>query len=364
MKKNLVDVQLLRAIAALGVLIFHIESEILIRETVPAAALFSKAAWVGQAGVDLFFLISGFIMYYVHREDFGRPRSAGRFILRRLVRIVPTYWLLTSVTVLGLVWLPHLFNSRTVDWDWILASYLFIPWRSPAGDISPPVGPGWTLNYEMYFYVIFSIALFLPRQAAIYSISAFFVTAAILGIFKAPDEPVIGLMTSSMLVEFVMGMWLAWAFCKGYELGKKSRWAVFALALVLLAISPALYTSGALQTWWRLVFFGLPAAGLISAILLARASANNGAAESKVEKLFIAIGDSSYALYITHIFTIRIARICFERLYPSMTWPIKFILLFVSAVVVGHLFFILVERPIFRFLKFRVISKKRIAIPA
>jgi exopolysaccharide production protein ExoZ len=151
----------------MAVLFFHVERELFSARPGAFGSLFVDFAWLGQVGVDIFFVISGFIMYFVHRGDFARPGMVKRFFLRRLVRVVPTYWLLTTLTVVGLVLLPGLFNSRTTDWGWITASYLFVPWQSPAGDISPPVGPGWTLNYEMYFYVIFGSLLLMPRRVAL-----------------------------------------------------------------------------------------------------------------------------------------------------------------------------------------------------
>ena len=365
MKKHIDDIQVLRAVAALAVLFFHIEREISSARTGAFSDLFMDAAWLGQVGVDIFFVISGFIMYFVHAGDFARTGMPGRFLLRRVVRVVPTYWLLTTVTVAGLVFLPSLFNSRSPDWSWITASYAFVPWQSPAGDISPPVGPGWTLNYEMYFYLVFAVMLLLPRRVALPVMTAFLLGSAALGLIFTPDLPAVALMTSALLVEFLCGIWIAWAFIRGITLSGGVRLVLGAVAGAVFLVSPALYTSGDLATWWRLPFFGLPAAALMSAVILRPSLQDVERTDGAFGRLMVALGNSSYALYLTHVFTLRIAALVLHRLLPPLPVFVEFTLIFVAAVIVGHLFFLLVERPIYRVLKTWLLTRKtNTAVPA
>lgn len=364
MQKHIDDIQILRALAAMAVLFFHVERELSGGHPALFPTLFVDAAWLGQAGVDIFFVISGFIMYFVHRGDFDRPGMARRFLLRRLVRIVPTYWLLTTLTVAGLVLLPGLFNSRSVDWPWITASYLFIPWQSPAGDISPPVGPGWTLNYEMYFYVVFATLLLFPRRWALLVMTAFMLGSVLLGLILQPDLPVLRMMSSALLIEFLCGIWIAWAFTRGMILGANTRIGVVGAALAVFAASPALYTNGDLATWWRLPFFGLPAAALMAVLMLRPGLQGPGRASGSLSRVFVSLGDSSYALYLTHVFTLRIAELMLSRLLPPLPAVLDFALLFLAAVVVGHLFFLFVERPLYRSLKERLLPRKASEVSA
>lgn len=355
MQKHLDDIQILRAVAAIAVLFFHVERELSRGHPSLFTPLFVNSAWLGQAGVDIFFVISGFIMYFVHHRDFARPGMAPRFLLRRLVRVLPTYWLLTTLTVAGLALLPGLFNSRLIDWEWIVASYLFIPWQSPAGDISPPVGPGWTLNYEMYFYVVFATLLLFPRRMAILAITGFMLASVLLGLILQPDLPILRMMTSALLIEFQFGIWIACAFARGMTLGNYTRIALGGAALAVFAAAPALYTNGDLATWWRLPFFGLPAAALMAVVVLRPGLQAPARALSRV---FVALGDSSYALYLTHVFTLRIVDVMLTRLLPPLPVAVDFVLLFLAAVMVGHLFFLLIERPLYQGLKIRLLSRK------
>ena len=365
MLKRIDDIQILRALAAMAVLFFHVEREIFTTTDTGLGRLFADVAWLGQVGVDIFFVISGFIMFFVHHCDFARPQAPRRFFLRRLDRIVPAYWLLTTVTVAGLILLPGLFNSRSLDWPWIAASYLFIPWSGPGGAVAPPLGPGWTLNYEMYFYVIFAALLLLPRRVALPAITAFMVASAGVGLIFAPSHPVLALMTSAMLIEFLCGIWLAWAFLNNITLSTALRAGLLAVAAAVFAVSPTLYTSGDLSTWWRLAFFGLPSAALMAVILL-RSGLIHAPEQSEgwLHRLFVKLGNSSYALYLTHVFTLRIVGVVLHRLAPTLPPAIGFVLLFAVAVVVSRLFFVLVERPLYRFLRARLGRASGAQVPA
>src|ERR1700730_5517211 len=139
-------VQVLRAAAATLVVVFHIGRMIEIKTGLDIGS------WThaGPAGVDLFFVISGFIMVYTMPKDF----SAWRFLLRRIIRIAPLYWILT-IAYLALVILTARRHIPTTD---IVASFFFLPARDENGMIYPPIGQGWTLAYEMFFYVALACA--------------------------------------------------------------------------------------------------------------------------------------------------------------------------------------------------------------
>ena len=156
------SIQILRGMAALFVVFFHV-SEMLLQYT-DRQGIFCRFAslWhTGAAGVDLFFIISGFVMVQSTRDKFQKNGSSSEFMLRRIIRIVPLYWLYTSV-MLVLVLLPFTLKNQVFSGWYTVASYLFIPVLNPASGLDLPLlAPGWTLSYEMYFYLIF--ALLLPR---------------------------------------------------------------------------------------------------------------------------------------------------------------------------------------------------------
>ena len=120
---------------------------------------------LGNAGVDLFFVISGFVMVYASERMFGRAGGQLQFITRRLIRIVPLYWLVTPLYLVMALAIPAFEKSYSVAS--VVASYLFIPWPRLDGIMQPLVGQGWTLNYEMFFYAIFAAAILAPRRIAV-----------------------------------------------------------------------------------------------------------------------------------------------------------------------------------------------------
>src|SRR5579862_498762 len=115
--------------------------------------------WVGAAGVDVFFVISGFIIWTVGS---GEEASPGVFVWRRLTRVAPAYWLATgAVIALATLW-PTLLRQVTLSPAHVALSLAFIQHIDPRGLPFPVLPPGWSLNYEAVFYGLFTLVLFAP----------------------------------------------------------------------------------------------------------------------------------------------------------------------------------------------------------
>lgn len=124
----------------------------------------ARVPWVfGTSGVDLFFVISGFIVVVTTAGVDTKPFDFWR---RRIVRVVPLYWLLTLLMVTVALIAPGLFKTLKVAPETVLQSLLFIPHfsQSFSGVVWPLLVPGWTLNFEMFFYALFGLALILPPR--------------------------------------------------------------------------------------------------------------------------------------------------------------------------------------------------------
>jgi exopolysaccharide production protein ExoZ len=148
-------IQYLRAFAALAVLVHHLS--------------YDNGDWfaVGSFGVDIFFVVSGFIMLVMTAT---RGRSVSKFIVDRIARIVPTYWCVTILSAVGALVLarPWIFGIYDhLNAKMFVHSLLFIPQASQT-----IVPQGWTLNVEMFFYALFAATLFLPRATQIFALSA------------------------------------------------------------------------------------------------------------------------------------------------------------------------------------------------
>ena len=136
----------------------------------------------------MFFVISGFIMVYVSR-NFSGPGGAADFAIRRVIRVVPLYWLFTGVFVALLLFWPSIFSTLKLSARHTAESFLFIPTVNNVGDYYPVLGVGWTLNYEMYFYAIFAVLLLVPISRSVMITAVFFLACVIYGYINPPDGP-------------------------------------------------------------------------------------------------------------------------------------------------------------------------------
>jgi peptidoglycan/LPS O-acetylase OafA/YrhL len=208
--------QALRAIAAWLVVVDHALFVVTHNELQNPATI--VAGTIGSIGVHVFFVISGFIMVHICWDDFGRRGAIANFLRRRIIRIVPLYWLATiAALAFHKVSATHGANA---GWSELVRSLLFIPYRDENGDWSPILGQGWTLNYEMMFYAIFAVALALRRQIAVPAI------ALALGIFTLVGSylptGILTYLSSPVVLWFVLGIGLAvvWRW-RGFEEPKR-----------------------------------------------------------------------------------------------------------------------------------------------
>jgi exopolysaccharide production protein ExoZ len=197
------SLQALRAIAALLVVADHALLETTNNQS---ANPITHVAWtLGSTGVSVFFVISGFIMVHICWENFGGWAAAANFLRRRIIRIVPLYWLAT-VAALAFHKISATHGAHD-GWTELLYSLSFIPYSGAGSSWYPVLPQGWTLSYEMTFYAIFALGLSFPRQIGLPAVSA------ILGvyIFLGPLLPnaTLAYLASPIVLWFVLGMGLA-----------------------------------------------------------------------------------------------------------------------------------------------------------
>lgn len=347
MSERLIPVQALRALAAVLVVIAHAAFD----ADAVAARLGRPVMGVAQLfdwtfGVHLFFVISGFVMA-ISARGFGEPGAPARFLLRRIVRIAPLYWLLTAVVLAGAAAAPALMNTPLGGFWLPLASILFIPVARSNGEIRPVLGQGWTLNYEMFFYVAFALAMLLPRRRAFLALTVGLATLVWLGRGLTTADPVLYTWTDGLLIEFLFGLWLGAARLEGLRVG---RGAAVALALAGAAAALWLDPSRARVEAPVFVLSGLPAAMLVAAAGLAPPIGREGVGL----RLAHLLGDASYSLYLVHPFVIRVTREIWLRLVGDAAPPWVFIpALVLISVLVGIALYRLVERPMTRALQAR-----------
>jgi exopolysaccharide production protein ExoZ len=316
----LLSIQYLRVVAALGVVLSHIAGH----------AHFSLQT--GAAGVDIFFVISGFIMWTVTAQ---RPVPPGRFMLDRVTRIAPPYVLLTAVVYLAARHLPDAFPDMRTSLHHAVLSMLFIPHRDPYGTAFPLIIPGWTLIYEMFFYAVFALALLAPRARRAVLCSCVLAALVVLGASLHSRIVAVDTYTNPLLLEFVAGLWLGVAWQSDRLPGR--AWAWLALLLGAAALLFWHLLAGFQPDAWRAIIWGLPATMIVGGVLALER--RGGIPRSR---LLLLLGNASYSIYLTNVFIIAAA----SRVLGKVSVPLYLVAAVVAVLAGGVVFWHLIERPL------------------
>jgi len=338
-------IQVLRACAALSIAILHAQYD--------AGLMAAQLGWQFQpfqavpwaAGVDVFFVISGFIIVHASRNLFEAPGAGKVFLARRVARVAPLYWTATTLYLAVALISPEVLNRSILEPGFVLASYLFIPLARPDGLVQPLYSLGWTLNYEMYFYLLFALVLFWPMRKAVIGLAAALAATVVVGGLVALPQP-LAFWTDPIVLEFALGMGLALLKAEGLVLSRPVRAALVTGGLVLLV-------GGAAADWPRMIAFGIPAALFVAAAAL---GPDRVRATTWLTRTGSALGDASYALYLTHPFVIRAGReVLVGSGLASAIGPWAYIVLAVTgAVLASLLVFRWYERPVTEWIRQRL----------
>lgn len=274
------SVQILRGAAAIMVVVHH--ASIQLYGKVPGAVEF---LWP-SSGVDLFFLISGFVMVV---STASRPVGPAQFLLDRATRVVPLYWLATLAMLFVLA-----LSGQSVPLINIAKSLFFIPHNNILGALAPVLFVGWTLNYEALFYVFFAATLAFGGR-----IQFLFLTFVFLAMVASKDylqdiDPAFQAWTSPLLVEFLVGMSIAflrrWLAALPITAG-----SVFVIAGVTALL--ALAWTGAASH--RVIIYGLPMSLLLAGFISLER-------HIRFDKWSLGqlLGAASYSIYLVHPFVV------------------------------------------------------------
>ena len=327
MQRQLIfNVQLLRFLAAAAVLFTHTFTLLL-----PQSPL-SIVPWIG--GVDVFFVISGFIMTWMTLGQFGSAHASRRFLLRRIIRIVPPYWFFTLLTIAVVVAAGGRIRNTTADGAQIATSLLFIPWPRIDGAFVPILAQGWTLNYEAFFYLAFAVAMLF--RGGLPLLVGGFAALAIAHPFLPPPWFVLGYFSHPVILEFVAGIALAHAYISGLRL---PAWA--SLLLIVAAIAWYAFCPTDAGSFTQPLRLGIPAALLASALVLAPEPPRL----DPMRRALQAGGDASYTLYLSHTLTVNAVIALCGKLGMAAPWLVIGLALG-AAIAFAVLFYFLVEAPV------------------
>lgn len=315
------SVQYLRAIAATMVVIYHVLGEVY-----GARSNDNFSIVMFSGGVDLFFVISGFVMFQSTADKTLAPHE---FIRARLIRIVPLYW---CATLAALAYFPLVQGKALPAARDIVLSLLFIPYSSPTEAFPPVLHPGWTLNYEMFFYALFACSLMFRRpNSRVMLVAASIAILVALKPMVAHWGEAARVYTSGLMLEFLMGVCIGVLHRRGAI--THGGW------LVLAGIAMALVFMGhnGLGTP-RMVHFGLPASLIFAGML---------SMENKVQRIawLALVGDASYSIYLSHAFTVDLL----QRFVPLRDAPAAMVLgVVMLSLIAGIVVYRVAEQPMLR----------------
>lgn len=350
--KTIVNIQVLRFVAAAMVLFSHVQHEVRERTFFEKTGFepIDVVFWAG--GVDIFFVISGFIMFYLHSKDFGRPHASSEFLVKRLVRIVPLYWIFTLLMIAASLAFRDQVTHSEMSISHILASFVFIPVQNNYGWYYPVLMLGWTLNFEMLFYAIFCTSLAFRRPIGVMTIIFLLVVMSSLPLLVTMSSTPFVFWCNPIILEFLFGVWLAHSKLRGVRV---DRWKGF---LIIIAGMGAMITLKSMDIaghyWnWRPLWMGVPAFLICAGAILVDDKGGAGPA-ARAAALG---GDASYALYLSHPFAIGLTALVFMKLKISN--PQTYILCAsMSAIVMAVTTHLLVEKPILEILRKMVTTRR------
>ncbi|SDW62350.1 acyltransferase family protein [Thiocapsa roseopersicina] len=296
---EVLNVQGLRAVAVLLVMFMHLRDAERIYRPDPVLPVWAD---IGHAGVDLFFVISGFIMVLIGHAYPATARAAGRFLYHRWARIYPTYWVWFLISLAIYLTAPAWLRLAPGKITHLVESFFLIPtWTEPLVLVS------WTLKYEIYFYLVFAAVILLPQR---WRIPALLLWALYMLIgqqfcYSAPDvlcHKALFLTMHPLAFEFLFGAAIAWLYLRS---PLRRPLPVLLLGLCLLIGGFLWFVLGGVSlnanSWNRVLLFGLPAAVMLyGAVELERARG------PMTPRWLVAIGNASYSIYLSHFLVLLV----------------------------------------------------------
>ena len=338
-------IQLFRFIAALTVIIFH-STKYTAERLSPNFPSYDQG---GSNGVNLFFVISGFVMIISSQKLMKDQDGWKIFSLKRAIRIIPIYWILTTYKVLTLIFAASLItHAGKLDLGFIIKSYLFIPALNAQNTFFPTYNVGWTLNFEVFFYVFFAISLWLKLRP-IFFLGAIFISFSILSLYQNESWPDYRFYFNPIVLHFLYGMVIGKLILLKREIPKSLTFPIMIVGLLYLFLPKI----GVLA----IVFGNNKILLNLATFLVVFAGASVQNTEIKIPKWVVFLGGASYSLYLIHPSVAPLAPMMLKHLKLDMPW-LSLLLATGISLIAGSIFYKYCETPLTEFITRKVIKVK------
>jgi peptidoglycan/LPS O-acetylase OafA/YrhL len=337
-------IQVLRFVAALMVIILH--NTFYTNERLDHSTIIYDQ---GFNGVRLFFVISGFVMIISSERLIAKPRGWIIFGVKRLIRIVPIYWIITGYKVIVLIFASSLVLHTVLDWGFIAKSLFFIPAINKEGMFRPFYGVGWTLNYEMFFYLLFTISLAIRVRPIIF-LSLILIPLSVASIYKTPHWPdFASFYADPIILHFLYGMVIAKLILSKIKLPP-----VLAILCMLIGFVILFFPVGIVSAITYLSYNDI-ATHLAALLIIYGGASMEDLWGKKAPKILIFLGAASYSLYLVHP-SISPSAPTILRLLHSKIVFLSVLVGVVGSLFIGSAFYQFCEKPVTRF--FTSLAKK------
>ena len=306
-------IQVLRFLAAFSVMMVHLP-------------IIGFGIW----GVDIFFVISGFIMMYVTENN------QKNFLIKRIIRIVPLYWILTLGVFSIAIFYPDLLNNTTANFEHLIKSLFFVPFDKNSSGHFPILFLGWTLNFEIIFYILFSISLFFSKKNKLILSSVFIVLFLLFNSFLSDKYFISASYFDFIFFEFIFGM-AAFVIWKKFK--NKIPLNLFNHLIFLLFLFLTTFILNYFYTI-RSISFGVPSFILLIYFLF---FLNH----KRFPKIFVTLGDASYCIYLLHPYIVQTFYKIFEiGKYGFIIQSFFTVIIVILVCLISILIYKLIELPI------------------
>ncbi|MDX2099582.1 MAG: acyltransferase [Leptolyngbyaceae cyanobacterium bins.59] len=349
--KRLNLIQVFRGVAAVLVLLCH--GDLIFQQNLNQEFLY-KIFDFGGSGVDFFFVLSGFIIFYIHQSDINNPSRLGTFFTKRFVRIYPIYWVILTTKLL-LSFLTFSADANQQNAIEVIKAYLLLPQdRQILSDSF--LGVSWTLTSEVFFYFMFSLLIGMRPKISrpiitIWLVGSFF---KFMGLLPIPEnDPFLQMLFGERNLEFLMGCLAAFLLSR-HKIGN---------GMLLLSIGTFFYTLSAINVYYKVfslsdvITFGIP-----SMILVLGAVAFENRKNLDFPHALLLIGDASYSIYLTHGFFLNNFSKVLLAVSPTATQNVLILNVFavifsILTTVLGCFFYSFVEKPLLVQFRSRLVTK-------
>lgn len=279
------SIQVLRAVSAIFVILEHV-----------------RFLNCGAFGVDIFFCISGFmIMFSTHK-------STKHFIGKRAIRILPLYYTMTAGTFLLLLLFPSMFEQTTANFSYLVKSLLFIPFDIGGGILQPLMRIGWTINCEIFFYLLFFVSFRINHKYRGLLCSIFLGLLVILNYALPHQFAPLQFYGDPVMLDFILGIlcyYVAQGIYAFYRKHSESKWILYLSTFGLLSAINIFETLVRTKPTINILGFGRPLLWGTSAFALVLCFFVAGL-YYEMPRVLVFIGNMSFSIYLIHYYPVML----------------------------------------------------------